>query len=859
MTARRFLPGLATFSLLLACDPPPPIDDAGTDAAVGPCETAPPAFEHGGDGHPEPLGSAAGEVRAGRADAADLPASGRGLETWSDGDFILANDRIAIVIEDAGPSDLYDRFGGRPVGVSRVEGGAIHQAADFNEVLFGVSTFLVLTDRVSVLADGSTGTATIRASGPLGPIDFAGSLLNAFNGGNFEGEQAAVDYTLSPGSDSVEVTLHVANSQNRLRTATRMLMGFFQDSRMPMYVPGMGFGEASGEVPWLGFDDEHDGAGWAWVAPPDRDINAILTTSGVGVADLGRAPIQACTVTSIPLGRIVIGDGLAGAQAAIARLDGTALRTLTGRVTEADGTTAAGDVRVHVEIDGAYYTRVPVAADGSYALELPAAGAARVRAYRRGFDLTTLDVPGGADPVANLSMPAFGSIHVTATEGGAPLPARIQVFPTSGAAFRAPANYAERAITSGRVHVEFPTNGEATVRVPPGTYRVVTSRGYEYELEESPSVVVASGATVDVAAALRRSVESPGVVCADYHIHTTRSPDAPDDARLKVASLVADGLEIAVRSEHEFIADFQPVVESLGVQAFVRGLAGEELTTFEWGHFGVFPVTVDPDAPSGGAVPWVGRRPPAVFADVRARPEAPAFIVNHPRSTSIGQGYFEIVGFDPTTGAIDNPSDWDEDFTIVEAFNDSSFDQNRDGTVRDWFAFLAQGRRIFVVGSSDSHSLYSAPVGYPRTCLDLGIDDPATVTPTAVRDATIAGHAVVSGGITMTVEGPGGEGPGDDASGVGPTAMVHVTIRAAEWVGVESLEVIVDGTTTETIALTRDTVDPTLLLDEMVAVPVAASAMGSYAVFHAFGTEPMADLHPGRVPFAVSNPIFFTR
>ena len=182
-----------------------------------------------------------------------------------------------------------------------------------------------------------------------------------------------------------------------------------------------------------------------------------------------------------------------------------------------------------------------------------------------------------------------------------------------------------------------------------------------------------------------------------------------------------------------------------------------------------------------------------------------------------------------------------------------------DRVMRDWFAFLAQGRRIFVVGSSDSHSLYSAPVGYPRTCLDLGIDDPATVTPTAVRDATIAGHAVVSGGITMTVEGPGGEGPGDDASGVGPTAMVHVTIRAAEWVGVESLEVIVDGTTTETIALTRDTVDPTLLLDEMVAVPVAASAMGSYAVFHAFGTEPMADLHPGRVPFAVSNPIFFTR
>ena len=170
---------------------------------------------------------------------------------------------------------------------------------------------------------------------------------------------------------------------------------------------------------------------------------------------------------------------------------------------------------------------------------------------------------------------------------------------------------------------------------------------------------------------------------------------------------------------------------------------------------------------------------------------------------------------------------------------------------------LASARNAGAVSSPRAAALQG--IAKMRTCLDLGIDDPATVTPTAVRDATIAGHAVVSGGITMTVEGPSGEGPGDDASGVGPTAMVHVTIRAAEWVGVESLEVIVDGTTTETIALTRDTVDPTLLLDEMVAVPVAASAMGSYAVFHAFGTEPMADLHPGRVPFAVSNPIFFTR
>jgi hypothetical protein len=845
--------------LLLACDPPDVVDDAGTDAGPTACEAPPPAIETGGEGHAAPLGSSATEARAGRLTEAMLPVSSTGLETWAAGDFVLANDRVALIIEDDGPSDLYDRYGGRPVGLSLVDGGAMVQPADFNEVLFGISTFLVQTENVTVMNDGSDGgSAVIRATGPLGAIDFAGSLLDAVTGGNFMGESAAVDYSLAPGAEAIEVSLVVSNPEPRMRVATRMLIGFFQSYRMPMFLPGTGFADASGVLPFVAFDDEYRGAGWAWYAQPDRDVNAILTTSGVGVASLGSGRLMPCDTTSISIGRIVIGDGLSGTLAAIARIEETPLRTLTGTVTEADGTTAANDVRIHVEVDGTYYTRRRVEDDGTYSIEIPAAGAARIQAYRRGFDLTSADVPAGADPVTDVSMPAFGEIHVVATEDDAPVPARVQVLPSSGAPPRPPVTYAEREVTGGRLHVEFPTDGDATVRVPAGSYRVIVSRGYEYELVDQ-TVTVTAGAISDVTAALVRSVDTTDVLCADYHIHTTRSPDSPDSATLKMSSLVADGLEIAVRSDHEFINDFQPVVDELGVAAFVRGLAGEELTTFEWGHFGVFPATFDPAAPNGSATPWVGRRPPEVFAEVRARPESPAFIVNHPRSTSVAQGYFEVVGFDAVTGEITNESDWDETFDILEAFNDSSFNQNRGSTVRDWFAFLNQRRPMVVVGSSDSHSLYSSPIGYPRTCLALGTDDPMGLSPTLVRDETRAGHSVISGGIYMTVEHTGGAGPGDTVSGAGATAMVHVVVRAAEWVDVDTLEVIVDGATTETIALSRDAVDPTLLLDEDVAVPVAASAMGSWAVFHASGDEDMADLHPGREPFAVSNAMFFTR
>ena len=99
-----------------------------------------------------------------------------------------------------------------------------------------------------------------------------------------------------------------------------------------------------------------------------------------------------------------------------------------------------------------------------YTIEIPAAGAARVTVYRRGFPTPLTAVPAG-DATVDLSLPAYGSIHVTATEDGGAIPVRVQVLPVSGTPERAPGVYGERAPTDGRVHVEFPEDGEVTMRV----------------------------------------------------------------------------------------------------------------------------------------------------------------------------------------------------------------------------------------------------------------------------------------------------------------------------------------------------------------------------------------------------------
>ncbi|MEZ6018514.1 MAG: CehA/McbA family metallohydrolase, partial [Planctomycetota bacterium] len=374
-------------------------------------------------------------------------------------------------------------------------------------------------------------------------------------------------------------------------------------------------------------------------------------------------------------------------------------------------------------------------------------------------------------------------------------------------------------------------------------------------------VTVAAGDTATVTAALERVVDTTGVMCADYHIHTHRSPDSPDSPQRKLSALIADGLEIPIRSDHEWINDFAPVIASMGLEDWAYGIGGEELTTFAWGHFGVWPLTEDTSLPSGSAISWVGRLPPAVFADVRARAESPVLIINHPRSGGVFGGYFNAASFDRTTG-MGNPDYWDEEFTLVEVFNDSSFEENRDTTVADWFGLLSSGRRVYAVGSSDSHNVDSSPVGYPRTCLALGTDDPRALTTEMVRARTAGGASTISGGIYLTVTGPGGAGPGDDATGVGDTASFDVTVQAASFIeGITGLEVIVDGVTTETIPITeadRDPLAPTVRLRATgVEVPVAAT--GSWVVFHVGSDTAMDDLHPGRQPFAVSNPVFLTR
>ena len=843
-------------------------DDGGTTEDV--CELNM-VWETGGDGHADPLGAGADQARAGRiTDANQLPSFPGSLLRWAAGDFVLANNKVAMVIEDVGPSDMYDPWGGRPVGMALVENGALSQPSNMGEILLLVGRQSVLTESVSVMNDGSNGeAAVIRVVGTPQPTPFFENIVGGLFRNTHEDMPTVIDYVLEPGADHVDVYFRFKSPRKVPEEVLTVLHGFMATPRTPLWGPEVGFDAEGTRLPYLGFIDQN-GASYAYEYPTDELAPGVYQ-SGFASVFAGLFTIDPCAETTHHHARITIGGtGLDGLVQAVARTKGNTLRAITGTVRDANGTAQAG-VRVHAEtLDDKYLTRAMTDDSGNYTLHVPDATAVKLTAYRRGDAVVGPQEVGATETTSDFSLLPTGSIHVTATDfdTGGGLPARIQVLPAGSSSIPSvPDHFGEAKPVGGRLHVEYPVSGEVTVKVPVGEWEVIVSRGYEYELHRETVNVTADG-TVDVSAALEHVVDTTGIMCGDFHIHTHRSADSGDDATWKLQSAVADGLDIPVRTEHEFVADFSKEIAALGIEDWVGNVGSVEMTSMEiWGHMGVVPLIPDETKVNNGTPLWQEfptlanpsvqlrtMEPPEVFDNVRARDEQPAMIIFHPRGS---KNYFDYAQYNPTTGMSTKPERWDEDFTLVEVFNSSSWPTDLGGVVADWLSFLNFGRKVFAVGSSDSHRIRSSPVGYPRTCMDLGTDTPSEVTGVGVRDALVQGKVTISGGVYVDAT-VNGVGPGGEVSGASSTMTVRIRVQAASWVDVDAIDVVVDGEVQDRISILpgdADPSNPTVRFDKDVTINVTP-ATGSYVIVAAYGNSNLDPVHPGRRPFGVTNPIF---
>jgi hypothetical protein len=350
--------------------------------------------------------------------------------------------------------------------------------------------------------------------------------------------------------------------------------------------------------------------------------------------------------------------------------------------------------------------------------------------------------------------------------------------------------------------------GAALVPLAPGKYRVTFSRGLEYALD-AHDVVVPRGGQVAAHGGLHRVVDTRGYVAADLHQHTMLGADAPVAIPDRILSNVAEGVEVAVASEHNYVADLRGAVRALGLEPFLVSIPGNEVTTDAspkaFGHLNAFPLEPNAARPRGGAVEVRGRRAGDVIDELRRGGEPIVIQVNHPRSGATG--YFDLLGFDPSTG-LGNAA-YDPRFDALEVWNGRNVEA-RTRVLDDFFALLRTGHPVTPTANTDTHGVVGEEPGFPRTYVRL--DDDETLTPWTTertkafvrslregRDVVLTNgpflRVTMNGapiGGTIALAGARATGPNRPAAAKGAARMVDVAIHVecAPWVDVTRVRVV---------------------------------------------------------------------
>ena len=782
---------------------------AGADAAdaAGPGEDAGPGDAATPDAGTVDAGPVTPAGAVYKVTSEDQLIGGLGAYGRVDGGWIVENDVARFLIQDSGVSVGLNLYGGNLVDADLVRPSGEPGNDRFREMFTLVGFRVSDAQTVTVLDDGSSGVeASLRVTGTDAKskiIDILDSLV-----GGTSGFIIHTDTIVRPGIRGALIRTTVENPTEKAWSDVVVgdLLSF--GKLLNLFYAESGFGEPdAGLVTRL--VAVGDGISYGYARPSGNFLLPLVDASGTGAMYEEGLDLPAGGSDSFERWFVVGTGDVASVMETIDALRGEPTWVLEGTLRE-KGSEApvAGGLVTAMVAEGHAYNQALTAEDGTWrmtllpgvAYGLVASGPGRPDAEEVAAPLVT--EPGeSATMDLEVGAPGFLTVDV----GG---PARV-VLQALDVASQDP-RLGKRARTNGPRSQQTAT-GNDTWPVEPGTWRVTVTRGPEYETH-TEDVVLDEAATVTLTASPARTVDTTGWVAGDFHLHTVGSMDADMLVTEKVMQLAGEGVEIAASTDHDNVTDYGPALEETGLSDQMHFMAGNEISVNGVGHFNAYPLPLDDVYPLVGTKFWQGMGIQELVDRVHDLSPDAIFQINHPRSTAMG--YLAWIGYDPVAGAgTIKGRDLIEGFDAVEVNSEigtpdlylpeqdakmtslGSGGSEKVPGLRDWFGLLAAGRTVTAMGNSDSH-FWTDRVGYPRTWLRLGVDDPAAVTDAQVEDAIRAQRAVVGAGIFVTVRSGGEERMGHtepvavDEAG---TAELAVRVQAPSWVGVDRLEVYEDG------------------------------------------------------------------
>jgi hypothetical protein len=432
-----------------------------------------------------------------------------------------------------------------------------------------------------------------------------------------------------------------------------------------------------------------------------------------------------------------------------------------------------------------------------------------------------IEAPANGSLRSDFKLGAAGSVLVEVRdEAGVFLPCKAQFLAQAGTE---PVNLGPEQRAHGCRDQYHSEKGQFEVALPPGSYKVIITRGIEYShLEEN--VEVAAGKPVRVQGVLRRLVDTRGWISADYHNHTTQSGDNVCGIADRLINLAAEHIEFAPTTEHNRIFDWRPEIERLGLTPFLQTAVGLE-NTGKGEHFNAFPFQPVPFTQDGGAPVW-NQDPRITALTLREwqKVEPDRWVqINHP---SLWNSFFEDRG----TG------DKEAGFAGLARLIDGYETQNGAGSrILDgvpfhlgrgpqggeivvwnreflWLQMLNQGRRTAAMAVMDAHAVFGNGCGGWRMYMPSASDEPAKIDWRENARAAKAGCSYLTTGPFLQVSTLAGERPGATVRPQGGLVTLKVNVQCTDWIDIDRVQVLVNGRAPAELNFTKAS-HPTLFKD----------------------------------------------
>lgn len=883
-SSMRTLPLFFLTLCVVACDCGKPEGGGGGGPTVNRCEF---------DVENSPLFSRVGSGASAAVMATDADGIAGQFSQGRAGDVLLQNDRIRVVIQKPGR-----HIGPTPYGGFLID--ADIQRTTPGQDSFGRFAFFYAFGRtvnasdVEVVADGSNGgPAVVAVTG----TDVENDYVNVQNviGDFFPGTKLVVDpnkplpvrattyYVLSPGESRVRVLTNFCNDGN---TPVQIPLGELveQGGTSSFFNPTSctnrpGFVARDGKTTciantttWFGY--QADGVAYALrtykTSDPTvvEDKNAAMAIAGVVGVLVGGEDETGLLSWTNPSARdrpasFAIGEG---GQKSYLR-DFVVARDLG----EVHSTFLALDstprARLNVQVDGAgaASSRVEVVNDAGRTVTILVSdenGRSKVDLVPGAYTLTA-GVQSGISAQVNVSVPSTGSVEATLTlpvrrkltvtvkdPANVPQPAKVTVFCPAGPCANANSwtRFVDQEFLPSNVAaiVYIPTSGTAELELIPEQYAVVVTRGPEYSawpdtwrpVEPSTARAVdLSAASQSLDAVIARVVDTTGWMSADLHVHAVNSADSSVENELRVASFMSEGVDVLCSTDHDFVTDFAPFVQALNGTEYLATMVGDEISSFDWGHYNAFPMIHDPASPLGGAIDWAGGLGPTLRMEqltalVREKHPDAVVQINHgrgPRATFTSLRVDTLTGashvdpvklrMEPAPGATATDTKaFTFDFDAMELQNGLRIPND---LLNDWFTFLSIGQVKTATSVSDTHKTYNVAAGYSRSWVKMDSDAVTTFSPAEFARRVKAHKLVGSNGpfLKLTAQKLESGTPTGPIAEVGDTLSVAagseveltVDVQGPEWMQFDRIDLYTHAPGREAFDGVENNTDPVAL------------------------------------------------